>query len=153
LQKAKKSKIWSSGGNAHYDKRIGNTEPFPTQDIHLKQLGFDDIWHFVVDTYIKDVVWDIFKYSTKDINISFVVKYSLCGQKELKPHHDASVYTVNLCLNNDFEGGGCHFIKQNRTIVNKDIGSLILHPGRLTHYHKGLPITNGERYILVSFIN
>ena len=63
------------------------------------------------------------------------------------------MYLFNICLNSDFEGGGCHFIKQNNTVINKDIGSMIIHPGRLTHYHKGLPITQGTRYILVSFIN
>ena len=72
---------------------------------------------------------------------------------ELKPHHDSSAYTVNLCLNNSFEGGGCRFIRQNKTVNNKDVGSLIIHPGRITHYHEGLAITAGERYILVSFIN
>ena len=88
------------------------------------------------------------------MNISFIVKYSLDkdGQKDLKPHHDSSTYTVNVCLNDDFEGGGCHFIHKNVTVVNKNIGRICIHPGKYTHYHKGLPITTGERYILVSFI-
>ena len=77
----------------------------------------------------------------------------MMGQKELKPHHDSSAFTVNICLNNDFEGGGCEFIHQKTKVVNKDIGSLIIHPGRVTHYHQGLPITRGTRYILVSFVN
>ena len=75
------------------------------------------------------------------------------GQRDLKPHHDASTYTVNICLNNNFQGGGCRFIKQNMDVVNRDIGSMIIHPGKLTHYHEGIPIKSGERYILVSFIN
>ena len=104
-------------------------------------------------TYIKPIIWNKYKYSTKDINISFIVKYSMDGQKELGSHHDSSTYTVSICLNNDFEGGGCQFVRQNRSIINKDIGSVIIHPGRLTHYHKGLPITSGVRYIMISFIN
>jgi len=98
-------------------------------------------------------MWDTYSYHTRNINISFIVKYDLNIQKELKPHHDSSAYTVNLCLNNSFEGGGCRFIRQNKTVNNKDVGSLIIHPGRITHYHEGLAITAGERYILVSFIN
>lgn len=27
------------------------------------------------------------------------------------------------------------------------------HPGRVTHFHEGLPTTSGTRYILVSFVN
>ena len=75
------------------------------------------------------------------------------GQKELKPHHDSSSYTVSLCLNNAFEGGGCHFLRKNITVVNKNIGRILIHPGKYTHYHKGLPITSGERYIMISFVN
>ena len=55
------------------------------------------------------------------------------GQRELRQHHDASTYTVNMCLNTSFEGGGCCFVKTNQTIKNKDVGSVIIHPGRLTH--------------------
>ena len=128
-------------------------ENYPTQDIHLHQIKLDRVWGYIVHRYISPLIWDYYKYSTKDINIAFVVKYDMDGQRDLKPHHDASTYTVNICLNNDFQGGGCRFIKQNKDIVNKDVGSMIIHPGKLTHYHEGIPISDGERYILVSFIN
>ena len=75
------------------------------------------------------------------------------GQSELKAHHDASTYTLNICLSDTFEGGGCRFIRQDKTVINKKIGYCTMHPGRVTHYHEALPITSGERYILVSFVN
>lgn len=28
-----------------------------------------------------------------------------------------------------------------------------MHPGRLTHYHEGLEVTNGTRYIMISFVD
>jgi hypothetical protein len=90
---------------------------------------------------------------TKDINIAFVVKYSMDGQRDLKPHHDSSTYTVNICLNDEFEGGGCHFIRQKTLLEHRQVGYASMHPGKLTHYHEGLPITAGKRYILVSFIH
>ena len=83
----------------------------------------------------------------------FIVKYSMDGQKHLEPHHDSSTYTLNLCLNNDFEGGGCRFVRQNFILNNKNIGYACIHPGRLTHYHEGIQITSGKRLILVCFIN
>ena len=144
---------WSKGGEQYFDKRIGNVEPFPTQDIHLFQIKLQKVWEYIVQNYISKIIWNTFHYSTKNINISFVVKYDLDKQRDLKPHHDSSTYTVNLCLNNDFEGGGCRFIKQDQTVINKDIGSIIIHPGKLTHYHEGLAISKGKRFILVSFIN
>ena len=147
---------WSPGENNHHDPRLGGNayENVPTQDIHLKQLGLDKIWEQIVHKYIAPVAELLYNdYQTKGTNINFVVKYSLDGQKELKPHHDGSVYTINIALNNDFEGGGCRFIRQKVDCVNKEIGVALIHPGRLTHYHKGLPITSGKRYILVSFVN
>jgi len=147
-----KKNSWSKGGEVYYDNRISNKELHPTQDIHLKDMGLGDMWKYVMDTYIYKIVWDKFSYHTKNTNINFVVKYSMEGQKDLKPHHDSSTYTINVCLNNDYEGGGCNFIMQEKIINNKDIGSVILHPGKLTHYHEGLPITKGNRYILISFV-
>lgn len=144
---------WSKGGEQYFDKRISNVENHPTQDIHLHQINLDKVWGYIIHRYISPLIYDYYKYSTKDINIAFVVKYSMEGQRDLKPHHDASTYTVNICLNNNFQGGGCRFIKQNMDVVNRDIGSMIIHPGKLTHYHEGIPISHGERYILVSFIN
>ena len=147
IQKAEKLNNWSLGGKKHYDKRINNTENHPTQDVHMADLGLEDMWKFIVDTYIKPIVWNEYKYNTSDINISFIVKYSMDGQKELEPHHDSSAYTVNICLNNDFKGGGCHFIRQNQSVINKDIGTIIIHPGRITHYHQGLSISLQEHDI------
>jgi procollagen-lysine,2-oxoglutarate 5-dioxygenase len=144
---------WSQGGDRYYDKRIGNYENHPTQDIQLYDLELKEMWKKILDSYIAPFVVNEYSYHTKDINLAFVVKYSMDGQKDLKPHHDSSTYTVNVCLNKDFEGGGCNFVRSDKTIVNKDVGSMILHPGRLTHYHQGRPITDGTRYILVSFIN
>ena len=153
IKAAEENDSWSKGGNKYYDKRIGNTENHPTQDVHMNQIGLEDMWKFALKKYISPLIWNIYKYSYKDINISFIVKYSMDGQKELRPHHDSSAFTTNICLNDDFEGGGCHFIRQDKKVINKDIGSVIIHPGRLTHYHQGLPITKGTRYIMVSFNN
>lgn len=153
IETANKKGSWSKGGEKYYDNRLGGQENHPTQDIHLNEIGLQDMWKWIVDTYISKLVWNKYNFSYKNINISFVVKYDMSGQRELKNHHDSSTFTVNLCLNNEFEGSGCHFIKDDFTCINKDIGSIILHPGKLTHYHRALPLTGGTRYIMVSFIN
>jgi len=53
----------------------------------------------------------------------------------------------------DFQGGGTHFIRQNCTVLTNQVGHALIHPGRLTHQHEGLYVTNGTRYILVSFVD
>lgn len=155
IEIAEINNLWSKGGESYYDPRIKNIEPYPTKDIQLKDLKLEDMWQFIMDKYIKPFVKEKFNYNTKETNINFIVKYSLDkeGQRKLDPHHDSSTYTINVCLNDDFEGGGCRFVRQNYDICNKDIGSLILHPGKLTHYHQGLEISKGTRYLLVSFVN
>ena len=150
---AEEKASWSQGGEKYYDKRIGAYENHPTQDVQLYELNLDKMWDKIIELYIAPFIKEQYSYDTKDVNLAFVVKYSMEGQKELRQHHDSSTYTVNLCLNRDFEGGGCCFVKTNHTVRNKDVGSVIIHPGRLTHCHKGLPITSGTRYIMVSFVN
>jgi hypothetical protein len=88
--------------------------------------------------------------------LAFVVRYRPNEQDHLKPHHDASTYTLNIALNTpnkDFEGGGCRFLRSNCTLSSTVKGWGVIHPGRLTHYHEGLKVTNGTRYIFVSFID
>jgi len=55
-----------------------------------------------------------------------------------------------LCV---LQGGGTRFIRYNCSVTKSRLGWMLVHPGRLTHYHEGLPITNGTRYIMVSFID
>ncbi|KAL4677111.1 hypothetical protein H8958_014503 [Nasalis larvatus] len=72
------------------------------------------------------------------------------------PHHDASTFTINIALNRvgvDYEGGGCRFLRYNCSIRAPRKGWTLMHPGRLTHYHEGLPTTRGTRYIAVSFVD
>ena len=146
--------LWSDGTNN--DSRLqSGYEPVPTVDVHLTQVGFRPIWDNMLKTVIAPICEKFFLgFNTKGTNISFVVKYSMDGQKELKPHHDASSYTINLALNDhsEYTDGGTHFIVSDYKKIAAPIGTMLIHPGRCTHYHEGLPITSGERYILVGFI-
>mmetsp|Transcript_101046 Transcript_101046/g.123738 ORF Transcript_101046/g.123738 Transcript_101046/m.123738 type:complete len:295 (-) Transcript_101046:70-954(-) len=146
--------IWS-GANEN-DSRVGGYEAYPTNDIHLNQMGLHDIWEDIIFNVFAQFVsyyWNPFK--TKGINIAFVVKYTWNKHPNLTPHHDASTYSIVIALNKpniDFKGGGTRFVRQNVTINGK-IGYATIHPGRLTHYHEGVPITHGDRYIFVTFVD
>ena len=85
-----------------------------------------------------------------------MVRYRVGEQENLKPHHDASTYTLNVALNKpqvDYQGGGCRFVRYNCSVVETKKGWAMIHPGRLTHYHEGLKVSGGTRYIMVSFID
>lgn len=149
------------GGKPAYDERLsGGYEPVPTQDIHFNQRGMDfaETWKLILKTFIAPVAESKWAGYSVDGSrtLDFVVKYQPEGQPFLRPHHDASTFSVNVALNQigvDFLGGGTHFIRQNCTILTNKMGHALIHPGRLTHQHEGLYVTNGTRYILVSFVD
>ena len=51
------------------------------------------------------------------------------------------------------QGGGPRFIRYNCSMANTRQGWMLMHPGRLTHLHEGMPVTKGTRYIMVSFVD
>lgn len=107
----------------------------PTQDVHLKQVGLADMWRGVLLDRVAPVVARLFdNYRTREPHITFVVRYAIGGQTSLRAHHDASVYTVNVALNQhgvDYEGGGCQFVRSGCALTAAPVGSAAIHPGRL----------------------
>ncbi|TRY99442.1 hypothetical protein DNTS_022991 [Danionella cerebrum] len=148
---------WSGGGNA--DTRIqGGYENVPTIDIHMNQVGYEKEWHKLLLDYIAPITEKMFPgyYTRAQFDLAFVVRYKPDEQPSLRPHHDASTFTINIALNRvgtDFQGGGCRFLRYNCSITSPRKGWAFMHPGRLTHYHEGLPVTEGVRYIAVSFVD
>ncbi|XP_070825505.1 procollagen-lysine,2-oxoglutarate 5-dioxygenase 1 isoform X2 [Chaetodon trifascialis] len=148
---------WSGGANK--DARIqGGYENVPTIDIHMNQINFEKNWHKFLLEYIAPITEKMYPgYYTKCATpLNFVVRYKPDEQPLLVPHHDASTFTINIALNSkdvDYQGGGCRFLRYNCSINAPRKGWALMHPGRLTHYHEGLPTTAGVRYIAVSFVD
>ncbi|KAL8624347.1 hypothetical protein ACOMHN_044778 [Nucella lapillus] len=149
---------WSNG--AHKDPRLaGGYENVPTVDIHMNQVGYERHWLHILDTYVRPLQEHVFTgyfHRPPHAIMNFVVRYRPNEQPSLKPHHDSSTYTINLALNRpgiDFEGGGCRFIRYDCAITSPRKGWMFMHPGRLTHFHEGLTVTKGTRYIMISFID
>lgn len=67
-----------------------------------------------------------------------------------KPHVCSLSPSVPFSLS---QGGGCRFLRYDCVVSAPRKGWGLLHPGRLTHYHEGLPTTRGTRYIMVSFVD
>ncbi|XP_044529254.1 multifunctional procollagen lysine hydroxylase and glycosyltransferase LH3 isoform X2 [Gracilinanus agilis] len=146
-------------GMVEQDFRLaGGYENVPTVDIHMKQLGYEDEWLQFLRTYVGPMTENLFPgYHTKTRAVmNFVVRYRPDEQPSLRPHHDSSTFTLNIALNSkglDYEGGGCRFLRYDCIVSSPRKGWGLLHPGRLTHYHEGLPTTKGTRYIMVSFVD
>ncbi|XP_031829351.1 procollagen lysyl hydroxylase isoform X1 [Nomia melanderi] len=149
---------WSDGTNN--DPRItGGYENVPTRDIHMKQVKYEHQWLYFLKEYVRplqEFVFTGYYHDPPRALMNFVVRYRPDEQPSLKPHHDSSTYTINIALNKqgvDYEGGGCRFIRYNCSVTDTKPGWMLLHPGRLTHYHEGLRVTNGTRYIMISFVD
>uniref|UniRef100_G1R9Y5 procollagen-lysine 5-dioxygenase n=1 Tax=Nomascus leucogenys TaxID=61853 RepID=G1R9Y5_NOMLE len=147
---------WSGG--RHEDSRLaGGYENVPTVDIHMKQVGYEDQWLQLLRTYVGPMTENLFPPLPQARAVmNFVVRYRPDEQPSLRPHHDSSTFTLNVALNHkglDYEGGGCRFLRYDCMISSPRKGWALLHPGRLTHYHEGLPTTWGTRYIMVSFVD
>lgn len=149
---------WSDGSNN--DERLqGGYEAVPTRDIHMNQVGLDAVWLKFLHLYVRPlqeaVFWGYYHTPPRSL-MNFVVRYRPDEQPTLRPHHDSSTYTINIALNNvgtDYEGGGCRFLRYNCSVTATQKGWMLMHPGRLTHYHEGLRTISGTRYIMISFVD
>ncbi|XP_047242064.1 multifunctional procollagen lysine hydroxylase and glycosyltransferase LH3 [Girardinichthys multiradiatus] len=148
---------WSGG--SHKDERLaGGYENVPTVDIHMNQIGFEKEWLKFLKDYIAPVTEKLYPgyYPKAHSIMNFVVRYRPDEQPSLRPHHDSSTFTINIALNRkdvDYQGGGCRFLRYDCKVESPRKGWSFMHPGRLTHYHEGLPTTKGTRYIMVSFVD
>ncbi|XP_066943980.1 procollagen-lysine,2-oxoglutarate 5-dioxygenase 1 isoform X2 [Macrobrachium rosenbergii] len=149
---------WSDG--SHNDPRLeGGYESVPTIDIHMKQVGMEEQWLEILRVYVQPIQLKVFEGYYNDpprAIMSFMVRYKPDEQPFLKPHHDTSTYTINVALNKpgiDFKGGGCRFVRYNCSVTDTRVGWVLMHPGRLTHLHEGLYVTEGTRYIIVTFVD
>ena len=79
-----------------------------------------------------------------------IIKYSREGQN-VTLHTDASLFTLNVKLNTEFEGCELEFPRQGWS--NRDIpkGWCFIWPSKVTHPHKANPLISGTKYTLGSW--
>lgn len=138
-----------------------NAIEYPTTDLGLEAIpgkrNYDDapltkLYNDIQMTYVKPIIFHVWKYRTRRFPPSYILKYSPDGQDFLQPHHDDTTCASILSLNNDYEGGGTWF-ERHKAVVDPKVGWCTLHPSKLTHRHAGRRVTKGTRYILITFID
>ena len=72
------------------------------------------------------------------------------------PHADSggSERTLSglLYLNNDFKGGELNFVHQDLTIKPEE-GLLVLFPSNFLFVHQSMPLTEGKKYVCISWFS
>ena len=128
---------------------------YPTTDQTMESLGMQEIYQKVLEEFVYPIwvwFWDLQGDNWNTLGSeNFIAKYDTLNQGSLDLHHDDSIITLNLRLNNDFKGGGTYLPKYKTTVQPRKIGNVMAHPGVITHLHGGRPVEEGTRYILVTF--
>ena len=128
---------------------------YPTTDQTMESLGMQEIYQKVLKEFVYPIWidnWELAGDSWKALKSeNFIAKYDTLNQGSLDLHHDDSVITLNLRLNDDFKGGGTYLPKYKTTVQPSKMGNVMAHPGTITHLHGGRPVEEGTRYILVTF--
>lgn len=140
-----------------FDWTTDRHEFYPTTDNLLEVLGLDKIYNRIINDYVRPLAINRFGLEGKSWDYlrdeSFIIKYPYDQQAHLSLHHDHSSITTLVNLNpGEFKGGGTYFPKYKCNVNPKEIGVMTLHPGNITHKHGARPVTEGTRYVVVSFI-
>lgn len=147
IEEAEEANVW----------RTDRHEYFPTTDFLLKDIKFEKIYYEVLKEFVFPALIHCYSLDGKGWSEmeseDFCARYLPNAQGHLSLHHDHSHLTalVTLSDKSDYVGGGTYFSKQKQ-LVKEEQGYVSLHPGNITHKHGARSITEGSRYIIVSFL-
>ena len=132
-------------------------EFYPTTDNLLEVLNMDKIYNKLINQFIRPLAIWAYGLEGKSwdtlVDESFIIRYKPDDQSHLSLHHDFSNITTLVNLNSgEFKGGGTYFPKYKTNVNPTEPGIMTLHPGNITHKHGARPVTEGTRYVIVSFI-
>lgn len=127
-------------------------DKFPAQELRIRELDLN-LFNYL-ETYFQNKVYPLieqywFPLKMYGLRDAFIIKYSPETQASLKCHHDASLVSGNVKLNDDYTGGDTFFYRQNYSNINTPVGKIIMWPGQVTHGHEGREVTSGTKYNLV----
>ena len=128
-------------------------DKFPGQEIRLNRLEdksfIEDMRDFYINTLKPEAedYWD--KLLMNGMRDLFVIKYKEEQQTHLPLHHDMSLVTFTVKLNDEYEGGLLNFPRQGVTNESLDVGDIIYWPSGVTHPHESLRLESGTKYSLV----
>jgi GR25 family glycosyltransferase involved in LPS biosynthesis len=124
-------------------------DKFPAYEIRMKEMGlWEDLEKYWIE-HIYPVVEEYWSplqmYGLRD---AFTMRYTMDTQTSLRNHHDASLVTGSVKLNDDYEGAELIFPRQGITNNAIDVGKCILFPGQVTHGHYCDELKSGTKYSL-----
>jgi len=127
-------------------------DKFPGQELRIKKLdqGLYNLMEEKIRTGLYPAIEQYWRplqmYGIRDM---FIIKYQHGSQISLPCHHDASLVTITVRLNDEYEGAELYFYRQNYSNIDVKTGEAIIWPGQVTHGHESRPLISGIKYSLV----
>ena len=124
-------------------------DKFPGMEVRLNKLHskffeiFQKAYQEKMVPTIEKYWHPLLMYGIRDL---FAIKYSLGTQTKLRLHHDMSLVSGSMKLNNDYTGGVLHFPRQGVDNSQTPTGSIVIWPGQVTHGHECTEIISGTKY-------
>lgn len=127
-------------------------------EFHLKQENLPvtvNVANQILKEKIAHQYEKMYGFPKDDISYqeAFLIRYTPDTQDHLAPHHDGSPLSFVCALNDkkEYVGGGTRFLEKDETCSLKNAGDCCVFSGQ--QEHEGLPVTEGERYVLAGFVN
>lgn len=125
----------------------------PGQEIRLNTLSdpsFRERFHTEYESVVAPALekhWP--KLKAPRVRDLFVIKYIAGSQIALPLHHDMSMISAAIKLNDNYSGGSLNFPRQEVTNDSLGVGDGVFWPAQVTHPHESLPLESGIKYSLV----
>ena len=121
----------------------------PGKELRLKSMG---LWEELEKHWLKTVYDISYKYwepcHIYGLRDAFIIRYSMDTQRSLKRHHDASLVTGSVKLNDEYTGGLLEFPRQGISNSDIPVGKCLLFPGQVSHPHLSSELESGVKYSL-----
>ena len=141
-----------------YQDRFQNTIQGPGsyawKDMALNHIS-DVTFFYYCRQYKKDLIPILHEVYGKTIEIEGwftpqLLRYDTAGQHVIE-HYDVSLITVNVKLNNNYDGCDLIFPRQNFSCKDIPPGHAIVWPSAITHPHYSTPLVSGKKYAMSSW--
>ncbi len=128
-------------------------DKFPAKEIRLQQIDkdkktqlfteLDKHWQDHIVPTVEQYWKPLLMHGIRD---AFVMRYSMDTQVKLALHHDASLVTGSVKLNDDYLGAELIYPRQGFSNKDVPVGKMILFPAAVTHGHECMPLKAGVKY-------
>ena len=108
---------------------------------------------FVVQNILNPIFWCLYQRDCADISTVQIANYNLKDKSQGAWHHDESAdISVVVPLNtNQYKGGGTEFHQWGK-LKPLPSGHALIFPS-FTNMHRGLPVEEGDRFLLVFWLH